>query len=122
VGIETNQTIFQNRFKGVYGMQDERLILLVTELLQEVNEIKKEMYEMRKEMYEMRIDMNNRFSEMSAKISNVETEQRRLTNAFWEMSQMMEKVIWEPIQHQGKELQELKERVLRLEASRDEMV
>jgi vacuolar-type H+-ATPase subunit I/STV1 len=69
-------------------MQDDnkRMVELLTDLLHEQREMRTEQREMRE-------------------------EQKRTTNAIWELTQIMQKIVIEPVAKQGQELSQLKERM-----------
>lgn len=86
-------------------MQDDnRLIELVAELLHEVRDMKR--------------DLGGKLTDLSQKLHNLESEQRRTTNGFWELSQMLQKIVYEPLAEQAKDIAELKSRLSRLEELR----
>ena len=83
---------------------DDRMIELLVDMLHEMKGLKQEMKEVKQEMKEFKQEMKE-----------VKQEQHRTTNAVWELSQMMQKVVAEPLALHASEISHIKERLDRLE-------
>ncbi len=71
-------------------------------------------------MVELLADMLLKLDKLDAVVEEmreVKREQHRTTNAVWELSQMMQKVVAEPLALHASEISHIKERLDRLEQS-----
>ena len=75
-----------------------------------------------KKMVELLADMLHELKVLSKgqetlnqEVKEIKSDLLRMTNAFWEQSQMLQKVIWEPAQQQAQRISTLEERVSQLE-------
>ncbi len=85
---------------------DNRVIELLVDMLHEVKDLKQEIKGVKQEIKEVKQEMKD-----------VKQEQLRTTNAVWELSQMMQKVVAEPLALHASEIAHIKERLDRLEQS-----
>jgi hypothetical protein len=86
-------------------MQDDnRMIELLTDLLHEMREMKQEQREMKEEQREMKHEQR----EMKHEI-------QRVTSAIWELTTIMQKVLFEPAVKQARTLEDHEHRLLTVE-------
>jgi predicted nuclease with TOPRIM domain len=89
-------------------MQDDnRMVELLAEMLHEIKGLREGFQRMEKEQHAA-----------TERLNSVEMEQRRTTNAIWELSQMMQKVVWEPANKMAEDISDLKHRVAQLEGAK----
>lgn len=82
-------------------MQDDsRMVELLAEMLHEIK------------------GLREGFQRIEKTQQDAEAEQRRTTNAVWELSQMMQKVVWEPANKIAEDISDLKRRVAELEGAK----
>ncbi len=68
-------------------------------------------------MVELLSDLLHEVKGLNHRIENLESEQKRTTNGIWELSQMLQKVVWEPQHQMAGEIADIKRRVEVLEHS-----
>lgn len=90
---------------------DTRMIELLAEMLHEIKGLRDDFQGLRKDFQGLEKEQHS----TAERMTNMETEQRRTTNAVWELSQMMQKVVWEPSNKMAEDIGDLKRRVERLE-------
>ncbi|TAE26905.1 MAG: hypothetical protein EAZ92_10120 [Candidatus Kapaibacterium sp.] len=86
---------------------DQRVIELLTDMVMKLDTLVEEMREMKQEQREMKHAQRE-----------MKQEQHQTTNAVWELSQMMQKVLWEPAQVMKQDIADLKRRMDAIEQAR----
>jgi chromosome segregation ATPase len=93
-------------------MEDPRILELLVEMSMKLDKLDKKV-----DTLDKKVDtLDKKVDSLATDLADVQKEQRRLSNVVWELSQMMEKVIWEPMQQQAKDLAEITVRVAQLES------
>jgi hypothetical protein len=86
-------------------MQDDgRMIELIAEMLHEIKGLREDVQRVEKVQHLT-----------TERLVNVEMEQRRTTNGVWELSQIAQKVLFEPANRMAEDVSDLKRRVAVLE-------
>jgi hypothetical protein len=94
-------------FRSIVMQDDNRMVELLAEMLHEIKGLREGFQRMEKEQHAA-----------TERLNSVEMEQRRTTNAIWELSQMMQKVVWEPANKMAEDISDLKHRVAQLEGAK----
>ena len=63
-------------------------------------------------------ELRHGLEDLTKEVKEMKSDLLRNTNAFWEQSQLLQKVIWDPAQQQAQRLSDLEERVKRIEQTR----
>jgi uncharacterized protein YlxW (UPF0749 family) len=85
---------------------DKKMVELLADMLHELKGLRQGQDELKQEV-----------GTLTKEVKEIKSDLLRNTNAFWEQSQMLQKVIWEPAQQQALRLSQLEERVLHIEQS-----
>jgi hypothetical protein len=86
-------------------MQDDgRMIELIAEMLHEIKGLREDVQRVEKVQHLT-----------TERLANVEMEQRRTTNGVWELSQITQKVLFEPANRMAEDVSDLKRRVAAIE-------
>jgi phage-related minor tail protein len=91
----------------VVMQDDKRMIELLAEMLHEIKGLRTDFHRMEREQ-----------GALTSEVKDIKSDLHRNTNAFWEQSQMLQKVIWEPAQQHAQRLAQLEERVAQIELRR----
>lgn len=90
---------------------DGKMIELLADMLYELKGLRLGQEELRHGQDELRHGLQD----LTMEVKEIKSDLLRNTNAFWEQSQLLQKVIWEPAQQQAQRLSDLEERVKRIE-------